>query len=176
MFLKHEAKREGKRKGKEAEREEERMDNWHSSSLLLLTRPSPAECRAVAQLLAPIVSHKAGRNVWPALWETALQASQLLSRPRGLEFCHTGLNGDELAERLRLALFFSPSPSSSSSSLLPDGKLWEDVKLKPGPAALMPCHPFAPREHPSHHFTATWTCTKKTINKQEIIFPSFAPP
>lgn len=39
------------------------------------------------------MSHKAGRNVWLVLWETALQAPQLLSRPRGLEFCHTGLNG-----------------------------------------------------------------------------------
>lgn len=106
MFLKHEAKREGGRKGKEAEIEESRTDNWHSSSLLLLARPSPAECRTVAQLLAPIVSHKAGRNVWPALWETALQASQLLSRPRGLEFCHTGLNGDELAETEIGSFFF----------------------------------------------------------------------
>lgn len=37
-----------KEKGKAAERREERMDNWHFSSLLLLARPSPAECRAVA--------------------------------------------------------------------------------------------------------------------------------
>lgn len=81
------------------------MDNRHSSSLLLLARPSPAECRAVSPRLAPIVSHKAGRNVWPALWETALQAPQLLSRPRGLEFCHTGLNGDELAET-EIGFFF----------------------------------------------------------------------
>lgn len=67
-----------------------------------------------------------------------------------------------------------PSSSSSSSSLLPDGKLWEDVKLKPWPATLM----LAPREHPSHRFRATWTCTETqwTRGRNNLYFLSFVPP
>lgn len=44
---------------------------------------SSAECRAVAEVLAPIVNYKVGRNVWPALWETPLQGPQL-SQPGDL--------------------------------------------------------------------------------------------
>lgn len=43
----------------------------------LLLFLSSAECSTVAEVIVPIVSHKAGRNVWPALWETPLQGPQL---------------------------------------------------------------------------------------------------
>lgn len=61
---------------------------------LLLLLPSSAEWRAGA---GRYCAHcEAGRNVWPALWETALQGPQL-SQPGDLNSA-TEFNGEELAE------------------------------------------------------------------------------
>lgn len=100
-----------------------RPDNWPSEnkpSLLLFL--SSAECCAVADVIVPIVSHKAVRNVWLALWETPLQGPQL-SQPGDLnparEFNGWG------AGRARYAF------------LLKDGKLWENLMWNQKQPALI---------------------------------------
>ncbi len=90
MFLKCEAMR-SKQKGKVEKERKSRasyiagqiIDTLRKKKPPLLLFLSSAECRAVAEVIVPIVSHKAGRNVWPALWETPLQGPQL-SQPGDL--------------------------------------------------------------------------------------------
>lgn len=75
----------GERKGK-AEQSHiagQIIDTLRKNKPSLLLFLSSAECRTVAEVIVPIVNHKAGRNVWPALWETPLQSSQL-SQPGDL--------------------------------------------------------------------------------------------
>lgn len=161
-----------KKRGKAAEREEERKDNWHSSSLLLFARPSPAECRAVAQLLAPVVSHKAGRNVWPGSLgngtsgpAAAVTAAGTWILPHRGEWRRAGRDWPWL---FFLSLFFFFTPR------------WQTVrgcetKTRTGRSDALSLAGSFPRQDPSHRFTATWTHTKQPMNKQDIFpaFPSF---
>lgn len=64
--------------------------------VLHIIKAQKAERRAVADVIVPIVRHKAVRNVWLPLWETPLQGPQL-SRPGDSKFCHRGFSGVELA-------------------------------------------------------------------------------
>lgn len=87
-------------------------DNWHSENPSLLFFLSWAECRAAPEVIVPIVSHKAGRNVWLALWETPLQGPHL-SQPGDLN----SATESSMVRSWQREICF----------LLKDGKLWEDL-------------------------------------------------
>lgn len=82
MFLKCEgnnevhARRERGERKKKRRRHSARERKSRSEGLF-------SECRAVDGVIVPIVSHEAGRNVWPALWETPLKGPHL-SQPGDL--------------------------------------------------------------------------------------------